>query len=145
MTDHQAITLIRALRKPMPPHGIPTPTNPHQSDEYDQAERQYREATRSTYAGPLPSSCTLNINGTRIPFNHIHPHLIAAQELDRPQRKRSPAAKALTFVLHANELIPHYAIAAKPALARIPVPTPHRHPPHHHPQGGHRGHPATKA
>ena len=116
MTDHQAITLLRALRGNMRPWGLPPPANPHQTDEHEQAEHQYRVSTNKAYSGPLPGLCALTLNGETIPYHWIYQRLIAAQELDRQERKRTPAAKALTFTLHAETFYPHYAIAAKTAL-----------------------------
>jgi hypothetical protein len=120
VTLSDIIALALALRAPMRKAGAysnPDPAFAQRTDEWDKAEAIYGKLTG--YRSRPPAASKFELHGHEFLFDHVWPVLKRELELDRPVKRRTPAALSLAQVLHARELSTGHVLAARVKLEAI--------------------------
>jgi hypothetical protein len=118
--NQQLVALALALRSPMRKAGAysnPDPALGQRDDTLEAAEADYRRLTG--HRGRPPAASKFSLHGREFLFDHVWPVLKRELELDRPAKRRSPAALSLAQVLHARELSTGHVLAARAKLESI--------------------------
>jgi hypothetical protein len=120
--------LAHALRRPMRHAGAranPDPALGQREDAWEYAEADYRRIQGIRSRPPSASKFTIHESGCRREKCECPEYLWAntwpavKRELELGKAERSPAAQALTAVLHYQELHTHHVLAARGKLEAI--------------------------